>query len=203
MSPHRWFLPQDPKLIERLGDQTALCARAAAELCMWSRGDDDAGERLRDLEHEADEMKRGFLRDLRVAFAPPIEGEDLFALCQGFEGLVNNMKNVVREADVLELPPDGALAEMADKLAEGVGELQEAIAHIADDDDTATAAADRAIKCDHDIEHLYRVAMSASLKDHDLKEVMGRRELYRRMARLGEALSLVGDRVWYAVIKEG
>lgn len=201
--PFRWLFPHDPRLVERLCEQAAVCESAARELCNWAGGDDAASYRLRQIEHDADDLKREFLSDLRVAFAPPIEGEDLFALCQGFEGIINNMKNLVREADVLDLGPDDALVKMSSKLEEGVTALGEAVAHIAADDDTATHAADRAIKCDHALEHLYRAAMSASLEVDDFREVVGRRELYRRMARLGEALSLVGDRVWYAVIKEG
>jgi hypothetical protein len=45
--------------------------------------------------------------------------------------------------------------------------------------------------------------MSESLGEGDLRIVIGKRELYRRLARLGEAISGVAERVWYAVVKEG
>jgi hypothetical protein len=35
----------------------------------------------------------------------------------------------------------------------------------------------------------------------DVSEVTGRRELYRRYARLGETVVSVAERVWYAVVK--
>jgi hypothetical protein len=37
----------------------------------------------------------------------------------------------------------------------------------------------------------------------DLREVIGRRELYRRFSRVSEALTEAADRVWYATVKEG
>jgi hypothetical protein len=37
----------------------------------------------------------------------------------------------------------------------------------------------------------------------DLPEVMGRRELYRRLSRVSEILIEAADRVWYATVKEG
>ena len=45
--------------------------------------------------------------------------------------------------------------------------------------------------------------MPALLEVEDLREVMGRRELYRRVSRISEILIQVADRVWYATVKEG
>ena len=45
--------------------------------------------------------------------------------------------------------------------------------------------------------------MSALLTVNDLAEVTGRRELYRRMSRIGDLVHAVAERVWYAVVKEG
>ncbi len=36
----------------------------------------------------------------------------------------------------------------------------------------------------------------------DVREVIGRRELYRRMSRIAESVGEVADRVWYASVKE-
>ena len=36
----------------------------------------------------------------------------------------------------------------------------------------------------------------------DLREVMGRREAYRRLSRIGDLVHTVAERVWYAVVKE-
>ena len=44
--------------------------------------------------------------------------------------------------------------------------------------------------------------MSALLENPDLREVMGRREVYRRFSRLSEAIVTVAERVWYASVKE-
>ena len=45
--------------------------------------------------------------------------------------------------------------------------------------------------------------MSALLQVDDLREVMGRREAYRRLSRIGDLVHTVAERVWYAVVKEG
>jgi hypothetical protein len=44
--------------------------------------------------------------------------------------------------------------------------------------------------------------MSSLLEVGDLREVMGRREIYRRFARIGDDITDVAERVWYAAVKE-
>jgi hypothetical protein len=44
--------------------------------------------------------------------------------------------------------------------------------------------------------------MSALIDVNDLREVAARRELYRRLARTGDDLAAVAERVWYSVLKE-
>jgi hypothetical protein len=45
--------------------------------------------------------------------------------------------------------------------------------------------------------------MSALLQVNEIREVAGQRELYRRCARMGDAIEGVAHRIWYAVVKEG
>ena len=44
--------------------------------------------------------------------------------------------------------------------------------------------------------------MSGLLEATELREVAGKRELYRRYARIGEAIEHVANRIWYAVVKQ-
>jgi glutamine synthetase adenylyltransferase len=67
----------------------------------------------------------------------------------------------------------------------------------------ATAAGDAAVKTQRQVERVYRKAASALLTVDDLREVIGRRELYRRFSRVSETLIEAADRVWYATVKEG
>jgi uncharacterized protein Yka (UPF0111/DUF47 family) len=60
------------------------------------------------------------------------------------------------------------------------------------------------------MEKVYRRAMSGLLELEDdgadahvrMNEIMGRRELYRRLSRIADTLVDVADRVWYAAVKE-
>ena len=59
-----------------------------------------------------------------------------------------------------------------------------------------------AIKSQRRVEHVYRPAMSALLQITDLREVIARREIYRRLSRIGDLIHTVAERIWYAVVKE-
>ena len=52
------------------------------------------------------------------------------------------------------------------------------------------------------LERVYRAAMGELLRVDDVREVMARRELYRRCSRIGEAVEDVAERVLYAGVKE-
>ena len=203
MTRHRWFLPDAPDVIELLRIQTAVTVEGLEAMHAWATGEEAAGERVRVLEHEGDKRKRDVRTALTQMLAPPLDPEDLFALSEGIDEVLNSAKNTVREAELMRVAPDPAIAEMAGALAHGTGLLAEALAALRHGGDAAraTAAADGVIKSKRDVEHVYRRAMSALLEVDDMAEVTARRELYRRLVRTSDHLATVAERVWYAVLK--
>ena len=125
------------------------------------------------------------------------------------DGVMNGVKDAVRESEVMAIAPDEHVLAMASLLADGVRHLADAFAGLDGDDHpggagkAATEAADAAVRSQRQLERAYRSAMSALLDLADLREVMGRRELYRRFSRVSEELVEVAERVWYATFKEG
>jgi uncharacterized protein len=198
-----WFLPQAPDVLGMLRRQAAITVEGMDELVAWARGEAAAADRLRACEHRADESKRELREALTDAFSTPLELEDIFELSRGVDEIVNDAKNTVGEAEAMATAPDEAIAEMADQLAAGTRRLATALELLeAGDRGAATAAADRAVKHQRDLQHIYRAAMSALIEVDDLRRLAARRELYRRMARTGDELVRVAERVWYSVLKE-
>jgi uncharacterized protein len=129
-------------------------------------------------------------------------------MSERLDAVLNGAKDTVRESEVMGIPPDQAVAAMAALLADGAGQLATAFERLDPDrHDKAgaapTEAADAAVKSQRRLERVYREAASALLAIDDLREVMGRRELYRRFSRISEILIEAADRVWYATVKEG
>jgi uncharacterized protein Yka (UPF0111/DUF47 family) len=198
---HRWFLPDSPDVVSMLREQAAITVEAMEALVAWTEGDTGAGDRVRSCEHRADRQKRALRRMLTTAFLTPLEPEDVFELSRGLDEVLNSAKNTVREAEVMGIAPDEPMAAMARQLADGTRRLASAFASLSPDRASATDAADAAVKAQRGLEHIYRAAMSALIEVEDLRVVTARRELYRRLARTGDEITVVAERVWYAVLK--
>jgi uncharacterized protein Yka (UPF0111/DUF47 family) len=201
VSSKRWFLPESPDLLGMLHRQAAITVEAMDALVAWSGGDIAASVQVRDCEHRADTAKRELWEALRDSFTPPLDAEDLFTLSADLDEVLNAAKDLTREMEVMAMEPDGPTHEMVGFLAAAVGQLAGAFGRLGGDDD-ATELADAAIKSARRVEHAYRAAMSALLQVADLREVMGRREAYRRLSRIGDLVHTVAERIWYAVVKE-
>jgi len=197
-----WLVPDDRDLLEMLRRQTDITIEGMHALVNWAHGAERAADTVRDCEHRADEAKRSLWKALQESFAPPLDAEDLFTLSADLDEVLNGMKDLVREMEVMQMAPDEPTAEMVDLLAGAVEQLCAAFGALEAHGDEPTAHADAAIKAQRRVEHVYRAAMSRLLDEADLREVIGRREAYRRLSRIGDDVHRVAERIWYARVKE-
>jgi uncharacterized protein Yka (UPF0111/DUF47 family) len=202
MRRRRWFLPESPDVLGMLRHQLAITIAGMDAFAAWAGGDVAAAATVRDCEHEADTARRELHTTLKDAFVTPLEPEDLFALSRGLDRILNQAKDLVRESEVMDCAPDAPLAEMAMRLAAAVRGLDIAIARLEPRGSDATEDMDAVIKEARRLERVYRAAMAELLEVDDLREVMARRELYRRCSRMGESAVDVAERVLYAAVKE-
>jgi uncharacterized protein Yka (UPF0111/DUF47 family) len=200
------FLPENPDVLDMLCRQAAITCEGMTALVGWANAVPGSAQRVRDLEHQADDAKRELRLALTSAFITPIDAEDIYVMSERLDAVLNGAKDTVRESEVMGIPPDDAVAAMAELLAEGSSHLASAFERLdrhGKAGGSATEAADAAVKSQRRLERVYREAASALLKLDDLREVVGRRELYRRFSRVSETLIEAADRVWYATVKEG
>jgi uncharacterized protein len=200
---HRWFLPESPDVLAMLSRQLDVTREGVDALVAWSRGDESQASAIRALEHRGDEHKRELEHALTTAFTTPIEPEDLYTLSRGIDWILNQSKDLIRESEVMACPPDEPIVQMAEALAESVHLLCEAVELAGAKAGGATERANEALRAERRIEKVYRDAMAALIDTQDWREVMARRELYRRLSRIGEMVVDVAERVWYTVVREG
>jgi hypothetical protein len=198
----RWFLPEQPDILGLLRTQLDVTVEGMDAFAAWAAGDAAAADAVRACEHRADDAKRDVREALRVAFVTPLEPEDVFALSRGIDWMLNHAKDTINESEVMACPPDGPLAAMTALLAEAVRHIAEAVIRLGVKDADAAAPADAAIKAERRLERAYRAGMGALLEIDDVREVVARRELYRRISRIGEGAADTAERVIYAVVKE-
>ena len=139
---------------------------------------------------------------IKRSFVTPVSPEDIFELSERLDAIANATKDVVREAELVAMAPDQAMADMADLILSGVRDLVRAFPDLAHDPDRATAPLTLPSIDSGTSKQVYGRAMSALLDVTEVRELTGRRELYRRYVRMGDAVEHVAHRIWYAVVKE-
>ena len=199
---HRWFLPETPDAIGLLRRQTAVTIEALEGLKAWAEGDEAAAEIVREAEPRGDAAKRDLLNALRDAFILQMEPEDLFTLSRGIDWILDHARDLIEEAQAMDVSPTAGLAAMAALLLEATRQIDDAIARLGSDDDASTTAADAAIKTARRLEHVYYAETAKLLEVGDMRERISLRELYRRCDLLSHLVVDVAERVVYAVVKE-
>lgn len=202
----RWFLPDTPDVVGMLNQQVAATEEGIVAFAAWAQGETLRAEEVRETEHTCDDIRRTLVDAVREAFTTPLEPEDLFELSHDLDKVMNGAKNVVRECEAMSVEPDAATAEMAVLLAEGLGHLKIAFSNLGSRKTTAsvdaTEAANAAVKTQRRLERVYRHAMNDLADETDLRQVIARQELYRRMTGMSDDLVNVAERVWYSTVKE-
>ena len=202
----RWFLPDTPDVIGMLRRQIETTAEGMTAFAAWAAGDVDRAEEVRETEHACDDIRRELVDAVREAFTTPVEPEDLFELSQDLDKVMNGAKNVVREAEAMSITPDPATSEMAALLAEGVDHLRTSFDNLGSRKvaatNEATDAANAAVKTQRRLERVYRHAMNDLADETDLRQVVARQEIYRRLTSMSDDLVNVAERIWYSTVKE-
>ncbi len=198
----RWFLPDTPDLVGLLRSQTAVTLEGLDALSRWAAGDRDAAQAVREAEPRGDTAKREVLNAVREAFILQLEPEDVFTLSRGIDWLLDHARDLIEEAEAMQVEPNPGIAEMVGQMCEATRQIDRAIGLLGHDDDEATRAADSAIETARRLEHLYYREMASLLEEELMRQRIGLRELYRRCDRISEVLTDVAERVVYAVVKE-
>ena len=201
MSKH-WFLPKDPDLLGLLCEQATITVDGMHTLVAWASGEPTAADDVRRYEHQADDKKRQLWRELRERVLPADRrGRPLLPLVRSRRSpqrgqeprpRTRSDETHARRSHARDDPAAGRSYAASRRRLRATGQGRGRCHRVAD----------AGIKSARRVEHVYRSAMSALLGVDDLREVMGRREVYRRLSRMGDHIHTVADRIWYAVMKE-
>jgi len=202
MKRGHWFLPDAPDVVGLLRSQLAVTIEGLDAAAAWAAGDQGAAKRLVEIEHRGDTAKRELLAELRGAFVIPLAAEDVFALSRGIDWILDYTRDLVSEADAMACDADAGLAEMLARLGEAAHYIDEGLGALGEDGERATAAADRAIRAERALEHVYYRGMAELLDTSGQRERISLRELYRHCERIGETVIDVAERIVYAVVKK-
>lgn len=115
-------------LFDQLADHGVSCARRLHHL---ADGFPASGEEVRlihDEEHQADAVNQQLLRHLQGTFLPPVSPEDVHALADSLDGVVDRIDKVSKQFDLCGLSSvEPAFVRQTDVLVDAAGKVSQAV----------------------------------------------------------------------------
>lgn len=122
------LVPREVRFFELFSRQAAIASQALSELSRSLLQGQSGHARLRELEHQADDVAHDVYKLTNLTFAPPVEPEDILRLAHALDDVVDLAEEI---ADKIELynayPIPKPAAEMAECLASAGMELEQAV----------------------------------------------------------------------------
>ncbi|MFQ5406971.1 MAG: DUF47 domain-containing protein [Anaerolineales bacterium] len=161
----------------------------------------DIAESVRNLEKEADEVRRILIDELNRNFVTPFDREDIFALSRNIDDVIDYAYSTVDEMAILDVAPNQFLERMVSLLTDAAAEIHRGVLRLQERPGVANEHAMRAKALENRVERVYREAIADLFNSpHDLEHVIDMlklREIYRHLSnaadRGDEAANVIAD----------
>jgi uncharacterized protein len=180
------FQRKPNKFITRLLEQAVIVVDGTQALIdyMDKPGKKNAA-RVRDIEKQADEVRRILIDELNRTFVTPFDREDLFGLSRAIDDVLDYAYSTTNEMDILAVAPNDYLRTMAEMLHNAAEEIRLAMERLEHHPGVADTHAVRVKGIENRMEMLYAEALASLFSDpRNIKDVVNMlklREIYRHM----------------------
>lgn len=196
----RWirelFKPRQNRFLVLLIQQAEYAVEANEMLLKYlSKPSEKHALSVRQIEKDADEVRRILVDELNRTFVTPMDREDIHALSRNLDDVVDYAYTTTEEMTILEISPNEYLRRMATLLRDAAVELHLGMLRLEDHPGVANEHAQRAKALENRVERVYREAL-ADLLGHSqsdenasidqVKELMKLREVYRHLSNAAD-----------------
>ena len=196
------FMPPEHDFYGRLQEHAAKAEEATEKLVHWLHtGEEASAERVREVEHEADQLREQMMDELAEVFSTPLDREDLLTLSRRLDEFINYTKDIVREMQIFEIGPDRGIRDMAELLLDGARELRQGFQALENEPEAAEVHAKNAKKAENRVEKAFRLSLKELFSGDDMRDILLRRETYRHISNTADRLDEVADMLWMVAVK--
>jgi len=197
-----FFRPRQDSFIRLLIDQSARTTEGLVALEQYMESpSEEAAQRVRQAEKDADELRRILIDELNRTFVTPIDREDIFGLSRAIDDVVDYAYSTGDEMEILEVEPNPYLQQMVSLLKDAAGEIHMAMLRLQEHPGVAGEHAVRAKALENRVEHVYREAIADLFRGpedvHHIVQMLKLREIYRHLSnaadRGDEAANVISD----------
>src|SRR5512136_1425543 len=141
---------------------------------------------VRNIEREADELRRILIEELDSTFITPIDREDIYALSRAIDDIIDYANTTVDEMEIYDVKGDEHIKEMINILRKAARELDEAVKILKSYPKIASEHAVKAKAYENTMEKAYHVALANLFKGSDTVYMLKMREIYRHLSNAAD-----------------
>jgi predicted phosphate transport protein (TIGR00153 family) len=203
----RFLRPRQSNFLKLLIEQGEHAVAAVEALQSYLKEPSDKNvARARQVEKDADEVRRILIDELNRTFVTPIDREDIFSLSRSIDDLIDYVYTTVEAMEVLSVEPDNALNEIVSLLLDVANEIHLALMRLEDHPGVANEHAMRAKALENRVERLYRQTVAALFQGPEdvehVMEMLKRREVLRHLSNAADQGDQAADVITDIVVKQ-
>jgi uncharacterized protein Yka (UPF0111/DUF47 family) len=162
------------------------------------------GQKVKEIEIEADEIRRVLIEEINRTFVTPVDREDLFTLSRAIDDVLDYANTTVYEFEVYGLKSaDDHVKRLVRILHEQALELLQAIRKLDSYPRLASEHAVKAKKAENLMERAYREALGDLFRGTDTVYMLKMREIYRHLSNAADRGDEAANTMHSIVVKRG
>ena len=181
------FSGSENRFFELLAHQSSKSLEGLEAL--WSfaeNGTKENANHVRDIEREADELRRILIEELDRTFITPLDREDIYALSRAIDDVVDYANTTVDEMEIYGVKGDQHIKDMVNTLRKAARELNDAVKILKDYPRIALEHAVKAKSYENEMEKAYHLALADLFKGTDTVYMLKMREIYRHLSNAAD-----------------
>ncbi|MBK8324205.1 MAG: DUF47 family protein [Betaproteobacteria bacterium] len=162
------------------------------------------GQKVKEIENEADEIRRVLIEEINRTFVTPVDREDLFALSRAIDDVLDYANTTVYEFEVYQLKfADEHVKRLVLILYDQARELHQATKMLDSYPRLANEHAIKAKKAENLMERAYREALGELFRGSDTVHMLKMREIYRHLSNAADRGDEAANTIHGIVVKRG
>ena len=181
------FPSHESRFFELLARQSSKTVEGLEALWKFAEsGTKENANLVRNIEREADELRRILVEELDSTFVTPLDREDIYALSRAIDDVVDYANTTVDEMEIYEVKGDEHIREMVNILRKAARELDDAVKILKDYPRIASEHAVKAKSYENTMEKAYHFALADLFKGADTVYMLKMREIYRHLSNAAD-----------------
>ena len=181
------IFPKGVSFYRRLSDQAAKTLEGIEALVVFVENPTkENAKRVKDIEREADELRRILVEELHKTYVTPMDREDIYALSRAVDDIVDYANSTVDEMEIYEVASDEHLRAMVEILGKAAREIADAVKILETYPAIAMEHSVKAKFYENAMEKAYHTALADLFKKTDTVYMLKMREIYRHLSNAAD-----------------